>query len=133
LVEDARKLRLQEKVDLIFADLPCSGLGTLRKKTDIKWKRDTDDIPKIVELQKEIISNAVRFMEKGSVLIYSTCTIEPEENQEVVYWLLDNYKDLQIDPAENYLPQEFCKDGFMQTFPHIHGIDGAFAARIIKV
>ena len=86
-----------------------------------------------VELQKEIISNAVRFMEKGSVLIYSTCTIEPEENQEVVYWLLDNYKDLQIDPAENYLPQEFCKDGFMQTFPHIHGIDGAFAARIIKV
>lgn len=133
LVEDARKLRLQDKVDLIFADLPCSGLGTLRKKPDIKWKRDTDDIPKIVELQKEIISNAVRFMATGSVLIYSTCTIEPEENQEVVYWLLDNYKDLQIDPAENYLPKEVCKDGFMQTFPHIHGIDGAFAARIIKV
>jgi len=133
LVEDARKLRLQEKVDLIFADLPCSGLGTLRKKPDIKWKRDTDDIPKIVELQKEIISNAVRFMATGSVLIYSTCTIEPEENQEVVYWLLDNYKDLQIDPAENYLPKEVCKNGFMQTFPHIHGIDGAFAARIIKV
>ncbi len=133
LVEDARKLRLHEKVDLIFADLPCSGLGTLRKKPDIKWKRDTDDIPKIVELQKEIISNAIRFMGKGSVLIYSTCTIEPEENQEVVYWLLDNYKDLQIDPAENYLPKEVCKDGFMQTFPHIHGIDGAFAARIIKV
>lgn len=133
LVEDARKLRLQEKVDLIFADLPCSGLGTLRKKPDIKWKRDIDDIPKIVELQKEIISNAVRFMASGSVLIYSTCTIEPEENQEVVYWLLDNFKDLKIDPAENYLPPEVCKDGFMQTFPHIHGIDGAFAARIIKV
>ena len=133
IAEDARKLRFQEKVDLIFADLPCSGLGTLRKKPDIKWKRDSDDIPKIVELQKEIVSNALRFMQKGSVLLYSTCTIEPEENEQVIEWLLKNNPELKLDPAENYLPKEVCQDGFMKTYPHIHGIDGAFAARLVKI
>ncbi len=132
LVDDARLIRLKEKVDFIFADVPCSGLGTLRKKPDIKWKRDLEDIAKIVTLQKEIISNSVKNLKTGGILIYSTCTIEPEENEQVIEWLLKEYPELKLDPAENYLPAEVCKDGFMQTFPHIHGIDGAFAARLIK-
>jgi len=132
LAEDARLLRTKDTFDVIFADLPCSGLGTLRKKPDIKWKRDVDDIPTLVELQKDIVSNSVSFLKSGGALVYSTCTIEPEENADSVRWLLENNPDLQLDPAENYLPAEVCRDGFMQTFPHIHNTDGAFAARLIK-
>ncbi len=132
LTEDARLIRTKDTFDIIFADLPCSGLGTLRKKPDIKWKRDIDDIPKLVELQKDIIGNAVRFLKSGGALVYSTCTIEPEENIEVVRWLMEQNPELELDPAEKYLPADVCKDGVMQTFPHLHNTDGAFAARLVK-
>lgn len=129
MIEDARNIRMKEKADLVFVDAPCSGLGTLQKKPDIKWKRDIDDLADIVELQKEIIENAIRLVKPGGVLVYSTCTIEPEENTQIAQWILDNYSDFELDPADNYLPKEVCKDGFMQTFPHLHNSDGAFAAR----
>lgn len=132
MAEDARLLRLKDKVDLIFADVPCSGLGTLRKKSDIKWKRELDDLKQITDLQKEILSNAYRLLKPGGAFVYSTCTIEPEENTEIVEWFLKEFPDMKLDPAENYLPAEVCKDGFLQTFTHIHHCDGAFAARLIK-
>jgi len=129
---DAITVQFDELFDVVFADLPCSGLGTLTKKPDIKWKREREDIPYIVNTQREIISNAVRFVKPGGVLVYSTCTIEPEENEDNIQWFLSQYPDFTLDPAEKYLPGELCKNSFMQTYQHIHGTDGAFAARLIK-
>jgi 16S rRNA (cytosine967-C5)-methyltransferase len=129
---DATNLELEEQVDLVFADVPCSGLGTLSKKPDIKWKREREDILVLADMQKKILDAAVRLLKPGGVLIYSTCTIEPEENEENIKWFLEKYPQFEIDPADNYLPQDVCKNGFMEILPHIHYIDGAFAARLIK-
>ncbi len=129
---DATSIVSDELFDIVFADVPCSGLGTLSKKPDIKWKRDIDDLPKLVILQRAILANAVKLVKTGGAIIYSTCTIESEENEENIKWFLNEYKGFVVDPAENYLPQAVCQDGFMQTFPNKHNIDGAFAARLIR-
>jgi 16S rRNA (cytosine967-C5)-methyltransferase len=132
MTADATDLKIDKPADLIFADVPCSGLGTISKKPDIKWKREVEDIKMLVDLQRKILENAAKNLKPGGVLIYSTCTIEPEENTENIEWFLENHPEFSIDPAEKYLPHEVCKNGFMQIFPHIHYIDGAFAARLIK-
>lgn len=132
LVTDAREYEPEEKPDLLFLDVPCSGLGTLSKRPDIKWKREHEDLLKLVKTQREILKNAARIIGSGGVILYSTCTTEPEENEENIKWFLEEHPDFEIDPAEKYLPLDVCKDGFMQTFPHHHNCDGAFAARLIK-
>jgi 16S rRNA (cytosine967-C5)-methyltransferase len=132
MVADASSVEFEELFDVVFADLPCSGLGTLTKKPDIKWKREREDIALLVNTQKEIISNAVRFVKPGGALIYSTCTIEPEENEDVISWFLAENPDFTLDPAEKYLPADICRSGCMQTYQHIHNIDGAFAARLVR-
>ncbi len=129
---DAVDLELEEPADLIFADVPCSGLGTISKKPDIKWKREPEDIYKLAELQKKILDNAAKNVKPGGVIVYSTCTIEPEENIENIKWFLKKYTDFEIDPADKYLPSEVCNNGMMEIYPHIHYIDGAFAVRLIK-
>jgi len=132
MLADATKIELDEKIDMIFADVPCSGLGTLAKKPDIKWKREREDITVLSDLQKRIMDSAARLLKPGGVLVYSTCTIEPEENVDNVKWFLEKYPEFEVDPAENYLPEEICIGGFMEIYPHIHYMDGAFAARLIK-
>lgn len=130
--EDALRSDLNEKFDIVFLDVPCSGLGTLSKKPDIKWKRDIDDIFLLAQTQRRILENGARHVKPGGVMLYSTCTIEQEENDDNVKWFLDKFPDFELDPAEKYLPDNVCSGGFMKTYPHIHGIDGAFAARLVK-
>lgn len=132
LQEDALNVDFKEQFDLVFLDVPCSGLGTLSKKPDIKWKREVEDIFNIAKSQRRILENGAKHVKPGGVLLYSTCTIEPEENEENIKWFLEKNKDFRLDRAENYISEHVCKDGFMKTYPHIHGIDGAFAARLIK-
>ncbi|MFN8361234.1 MAG: 16S rRNA (cytosine(967)-C(5))-methyltransferase RsmB [Candidatus Kapaibacterium sp.] len=132
VVADARSFK-HDPVDIVIADVPCSGHGTLSKKPDIKWKREASDIPKLVTLQREILSNAVTLVKEGGTLLYSTCTVEPDENFQNIEWFLNQYPNFILDDAERYLPQEVCYQGCMQTFPHRHGTDGAFAARLVRV
>lgn len=131
-VADARTYK-HAPVDIVIADVPCSGHGTLSKKPDIKWKREATDIQKLVTLQREIMANAVNLVKVGGALLYSTCTVEPDENFQNVEWFLKQYPNFMLDEAENYLPQDVCSQGCMQTFPHRHGTDGAFAARLVRV
>lgn len=129
---DARDYKSEEKADVVFADVPCSGLGTISKKPDIKWKREREDIIMLNDSQKRILNNASTLVKTGGAIIYSTCTIEPEENQEIVSWFLERHPEFELDNAQNYLPKEVCSNGYMEIFPHVHYIDGAFAARLVK-
>lgn len=131
---DAVEIDLSDKdLDVILCDVPCSGLGTLSKKPDIKWKREPEDIANLVKLQKEILSNQAKNVKVGGALVYSTCTIEPAENTDVIKWFIQEHPNFRIDSADQYLPEALCRDGFMHTFPNLHNMDGAFAARLIRM
>jgi 16S rRNA (cytosine967-C5)-methyltransferase len=129
---DSEVHKFTETADIVFADVPCSGLGTISKKPDVKWKKESEDLYKLVPHQRQILENAAKIVKKGGAIIYSTCTIEPEENEENIEWFLSNHPEFKLDPAENYLPAEVCKDGYFYSIPFITKMDGAFAARLIK-
>jgi 16S rRNA (cytosine967-C5)-methyltransferase len=123
-----------EYFDRVLADVPCTGTGTLSKKPDIKWKKDIFDLRKMNELQYKLICKAAELVKPGGALVYSTCSIEPEENFDIVKKFLDNHPDYKLDNADYKFPKDLMDDnGCIQTYPHVHQMDGAFAARIIRV
>ncbi|MGB9770954.1 MAG: 16S rRNA (cytosine(967)-C(5))-methyltransferase RsmB [Candidatus Kapaibacteriota bacterium] len=130
---DALEIQFDEPGDIVFLDVPCSGLGTIAKNPDIKWKREREDIYKLAEIQKQILSNAVNNVKVGGAIVYSTCTTEPEENEENIEWFLHKFPNFKLDPAENYIPEKLCYKGFLRTLPFLHYIDGAFAARLVRI
>jgi len=132
LAVDASTLE-NEQADKVLLDAPCSGLGVLAKKPDIKWKRDITDIIKLAKMQSGLLDNAARLVKPGGVLVYSTCTIEPEENQENVSRFLSGHPDFSIEDARQYVSHALVNpDGIVETFPHKHGMDGSFAVRLVK-
>ncbi len=120
--------------DRILVDAPCSGLGVLRRTPDIKLKRKAGDIAELSARQTEILDNSSRYLKKGGWLVYSTCTFEPEETEDLIRRFLDTHKDFTLEDAARYLPKGCAglvdKSGFLRTFPHLHGMDGFFAARL---
>ncbi|MFZ1730225.1 MAG: 16S rRNA (cytosine(967)-C(5))-methyltransferase RsmB [Bacteroidota bacterium] len=129
---DATEIEM-EPADKVLVDAPCSGLGTLSKKPDIKWKREMEDIQKLNTTQRAILDNAARLVRPGGVLVYSTCTIEPEENQLIVRDFLSNHPEFTLEHAGQYLPPRVVdEEGFLATFPQKHRMDGAFGARMLR-
>ncbi|MEO8664559.1 MAG: 16S rRNA (cytosine(967)-C(5))-methyltransferase RsmB [Ignavibacteria bacterium] len=121
------------KADKILVDAPCSGLGVLSKKPDIKWKRAIEDISNLQKLQLEILENSVKYLKPEGTIVYSTCTVEKEENIDVVKMFLSAHEDFSIDDAKNYVNEKAVnKDGCIELFPHVHGIDGAFSVRLVR-
>ncbi|MDQ7818271.1 MAG: 16S rRNA (cytosine(967)-C(5))-methyltransferase RsmB [Melioribacteraceae bacterium] len=119
--------------DRVLIDAPCSGLGTLTKKPDLKWKKDLGDIRKIVNIQQELLKKGASLVKSGGLLVYSTCTIEPEENAEIINKFLSENKNFKLVDASSSIAKEFVnQEGFVQTYPHIHDFDGSFAAKLVK-
>lgn len=119
--------------DRVLIDAPCSGLGTLTKKPDLKWKKDLGDIRKIVNIQQELLKKGAALLKSGGLLVYSTCTIEPEENTEIINKFLSENNNFNLIDASTSISKEYVSsDGFVQTYPHIHGFDGSFAAKLVK-
>jgi 16S rRNA (cytosine967-C5)-methyltransferase len=119
--------------DRVLLDAPCSGLGTLAKKPDIKWKRDLSDITKLNITQRALLENGARLVKPGGALVYSTCTIEPEENEGMVGQFLAQHPEFHVDPADRFVHKDLVTpQGYAATFPHRHFMDGAFAARLVK-
>lgn len=127
---DAREFTAKEPADLVLVDAPCTGLGTLSKKPDIKWRRSIEDIRQMSALQYNILHHAASLVKSGGTIVYSTCTIEPEENEDVVRRFLEQHSEFELVPAENFLPESVTEHGFLRTYPHRHRSDGAFAARL---
>lgn len=122
------------KFDRILADVPCSGTGTLAKKPDIKWKKELLDVRKMNEIQYQLLEKAASLIKDGGAIVYSTCSLEPEENILLVKKFLNNHPEFKLQNAGEVLPKQVVdEEGFVQTFPHIHQTDGAFAAKLIKI
>ncbi len=131
--EDALKYEDSEGFDRVLADVPCSGTGTLSKKPDIKWKKDLLDVRKSAALQYEFIEKGASLVKPGGILVYSTCSIEPEENFEIVKAFLKDHPEFTLQNAGGDVPQEVIDEtGCVQTLPHLHNTDGAFAAKLVK-
>ena len=117
----------------VLVDAPCSGLGVLSKKPDAKWKREPEDLVKLVQTQRAILENAAKHVKPGGVLVYSTCTTEPEENYSLVTNFLASHEEFAIDNASQFVnPKLVTNEGFIETFPHRHAMDGSFAIRMKK-
>ncbi len=124
---------LSNSFDKVLLDAPCSGLGVLRRRVELRWHRQEKDIDKIISVQRKLIDQAALLVRPGGCLIYSTCSIQPEENEEVISDFLETHSDFQLERAESFLPASVVTPaGMMRTWPDIHGIDGAFAARLQK-
>ncbi|MFZ4618976.1 MAG: 16S rRNA (cytosine(967)-C(5))-methyltransferase RsmB [Bacteroidota bacterium] len=122
-----------ELADKILIDAPCSGLGVLSKKPDIKIKREMRDINEVVKIQEQLLNNAATLLKPGGAIVYSTCTIEPEENFGVVKKFLSSHPEFEVDNASKYTSEKIVSaDGFIETFPHRNGIDGSFAIRLVR-
>ena len=125
-----------ETADLVIADLPCSGLGVLGKKTDLKYKASPEGIDSLVRLQRQILSCVKDFVKPGGVLMYSTCTINPAENMDNVHWFLKEYPEFCLDEIGGRLCPELSRSveegGCIQLLPGIHKTDGFFIARLVK-
>jgi len=123
-----------DKFDRILADVPCLGSGTLSKKPDIKWKKDLLDLKRINELQYSLLEKASTLIKSEGIVVYSTCSIEPEENGEIVKKFLSNHPEFKLQNAGEIFPPELVdENGCVQTLPHVHHMDGAFAAKLIKI
>lgn len=128
-------LRLQKEwiqtADVVIADLPCSGLGVIGKKTDIKYKTRTEDITGLAQKQREILDVVSRYVKPGGFLVYSTCTIASEENRDNAQWIVENLP-FQAVSIEDNLPEclknQTGQEGYIQILPSMAGSDGFFAA-----
>lgn len=139
MTADAREVGdlLADQGDAILVDAPCSGLGVLARRPDARWRKDPADIPGLVALQQEILESAARCLRPGGTLVYSTCTIEPEENQGVVGEFLRRHPEFEPVELWPYLPvglwrENTLSQGYVQLMPHVHGTDGFFIARLKK-
>lgn len=120
--------------DSCLVDAPCSGLGTLRRHPEGKWRDRGADITRLQEMQNQILRQAVPHVKQGGVLVYSTCTLTSEENEGVIDTFLSEHPEFHLENAVRLLPPgcEALVDaqGYLCTFPHRHGTDGFFAARM---
>jgi 16S rRNA (cytosine967-C5)-methyltransferase len=121
-------------VDAVLVDVPCTGTGTFRRHPDARWRLKISDLAVMSALQKTILKAAGRVVKPGGLLIYSTCSLEPEENDEQVDWFLSENPDFILEgPPEGSIAAELLDGGRLRVLPQRHGTDGAFAARLRRV
>ena len=126
----------EETADVLLADIPCSGLGVIGKKRDIKYNVKPENMKELLELQKKILSNAARYVKRGGTMIFSTCTIHREENEGLLEWFLEQFP-FELQSLDDCLPMELQNEttqkGYIQLLPGIHKTDGGFLAKLKRV
>ena len=124
--------------DLVLVDAPCSGLGTIRREPEIRWRRTEDDLPRFAERQRRMLDHAAHGVRPGGRLVYATCSSEPEENEEVVAAFLADHPAFRALPAQQLvLPPALAsvidEAGHLRTWPFLHGLEAFFAAVFDRV
>ena len=124
------------RFDRIVVDAPCSGLGVISRHPDAKWTKKEEDVARLAQLQKAILNSACSLLRTGGMLLYVTCTLSREENEEVVEACLAGNKDMVLADLKDQTPlwaRDLIDDrGFLRTFPHLHDMDGFFGALMRK-
>ncbi|MFI3313890.1 MAG: 16S rRNA (cytosine(967)-C(5))-methyltransferase RsmB [Eubacteriales bacterium] len=128
-VQDGSQLRpeWENAMDVVIADVPCSGLGVIRKKPDIRYK-DLTAIARLPQVQAKILDNVASYVKPGGVLLYSTCTIIQTENRDIVDDFLEKHRDFSLECMD--LPNGLVNDGAVTLLPHLHQTDGFFIAKL---
>lgn len=125
---------LVDKADRVLLDAPCSGLGVMRRKPDLRWKKSPENFEELAKLQLQILNTASKYVKPQGVLIYSTCTINRSENIEVLEGFLKDNDEFYLEDLTGLVAENLESDtkskGYIEIFPHIHGIDGFFIARL---
>jgi 16S rRNA (cytosine967-C5)-methyltransferase len=119
--------------DRVLVDAPCSGLGVLGRRADARWRKGPEVLRELAPVQLDLLAAAARNARPGGVVVYSVCSFEPEETDYVVERFLHQSPQMILESAQGILPDAVVDEGgFMRVFPHVHGCDGAFAARFRK-
>lgn len=133
---DLKVKRLAGKIDRVLVDAPCSGLGTLRRNPDLKFRQSPGSIEEFARQQTAILASASRLLKKGGRLVYATCSFLPEENQHIVQAFLNTHPDFKLRPVSLVLLQHKIvleAVDYLELRPHIHNTDGFFAAVIERI
>ncbi|MBE9019855.1 16S rRNA (cytosine(967)-C(5))-methyltransferase RsmB, partial [Chroococcidiopsidales cyanobacterium LEGE 13417] len=130
---DSRSLtQFTNIADRVLLDAPCSGLGTLHRHADARWRQTPASVQELANLQKELLDRTATWVKPGGILVYATCTLHPLENERVVEWFLSSHSQWQIDPLPPNSPATpfSTTAGWLKVFPHQHQMDGFFMVRL---
>ncbi|MEB3826479.1 16S rRNA (cytosine(967)-C(5))-methyltransferase [Phormidium sp. CCY1219] len=133
---DSRELsQFQDVGDRVVLDAPCSGLGTLHRRADARWRQTPENIEQLSQLQGELLAGVARWVKPGGVLVYATCTLHPLENEAVIREFLRDRPHWRIEPPESGTPPAAfaTSEGWIKVWPHQHNMDGFFMVRLRKV
>jgi 16S rRNA (cytosine967-C5)-methyltransferase len=129
---DAKVKRLRGKIDRVLVDAPCTGLGTLRRNPDLKVRQSVQGLAELNAKQRAILDAAATLLKPGGRLVYGTCSLLAEENEEIVRDFLARHEEFALVPARSVLDRQGVKvdgvDEFLHLYPHRHDTDGFFAA-----
>jgi len=132
ITEDAFKFGpVAPAYDKVLIDVPCSGWGVFQKKAELRWQAK-QNIQELLKIQEKALSTAAQFVKPGGFLIYSTCTINDDENEAQIEKFLNSNPAFELIDPTAFIPSEYTKNKFLKTIPHIHHTDGAFAAKMRK-
>jgi 16S rRNA (cytosine967-C5)-methyltransferase len=132
-VADAR-FPIVTSCDGVLLDAPCTGTGTFKRHPDGKWRIQPADLQALVQLQSQLLDAAARIVKRGGALVYSTCSMEPEENESQVINFLERHDNFRLaSPTAWPEPTQLNEQGMLMMLPHRHGFDGAFAARMERI
>jgi 16S rRNA (cytosine967-C5)-methyltransferase len=133
VVCDSVRLPITRRFDKVLLDAPCSGSGVLQRHPDGRFIRTIDDVMAMQELQRHLLNSAARLVDTGGIIVYSTCSLEPEENEHQVEWFLGKYPDFKLDEPPDVIPAMFMdNNNCLRITPFDHKMDGMFAARFKK-
>lgn len=133
VVADGRRWDVRGRVDRVLVDAPCSGLGTIARRAELRWRRTLDDLAALQGTQLALLEQAAYLVKPGGVIVYSTCTIEPDENEAVIMAFCARHPEFQVErpPDTPSFPSGLMDaQGVIRTLPSVHGIDGSFAVRL---
>jgi 16S rRNA (cytosine967-C5)-methyltransferase len=129
LVADGRQPAVRS-ADVVLIDAPCTGSGTLRRHPDGRWRLRPDDLASLAAFQAALLDSAAPLVAPRGLLVYATCSLEPEENELQVSTFLERHPQFTVEPGTVSDPALLHDDGSLRVLPHVHGYDGAFAARL---
>jgi 16S rRNA (cytosine967-C5)-methyltransferase len=133
LLADAKHVPVRH-VDAVLLDAPCTGTGAFRRHPDARWRLTQQDVTALSALQRELLDATAAVVRPGGLLVYATCTLEPEENDAQIEAFLAAHPEFRLEPPpEGAVPSAVLDAGRLRVLPQRHGVDGAFAARLRRI